>query len=77
MEAPGPNLIHNWFFFQGPKGEPGKNEIVDYNGNINKALQVKNPNYLISITWGSNIVQVVVIIINNNNTRVTFSVTQE
>lgn len=26
--------------FQGSKGEPGKGEMVDYNGNINEALQV-------------------------------------
>lgn len=26
--------------FQGSKGEPGKGEMVDYNGNLNEALQV-------------------------------------
>lgn len=33
-------MVQTAFFLQGTKGEPGKGEMVDYNGNINEALQV-------------------------------------
>lgn len=43
-------LAETFSAFQGSKGEPGKGELVDYNGSINEALQVSG---LYSGGWGS------------------------
>lgn len=43
--------LKSWYL-QGPKGEPGKDEMMDYDGNISEALQVSNcPPLMWSDCW--------------------------